>query len=140
MPSVLSSPYVGFRPETPQNAAGMRIEPPVSVPSASAAWPSASATAEPPLLPPATRSGSCGFRHGGKCGFTLVMPHANSCVSVLPTTIAPAARAFATTTASAVGTCPEKMLEPYVVRTPAVSNRSLTASVSPSSGRAVPSL
>ncbi len=52
--------------------------------------------AEPPLLPPGTRSGSCGFRHGGKCGFTLVMPHANSCVSVLPTTIAPASRAFAT--------------------------------------------
>jgi hypothetical protein len=137
---VLSRPNVGLSPETPQNDAGIRIEPPVSVPSASAACPKPSATAEPPLEPPGTRSGSCGFRHGGKCALTEVMPQANSCVSVLPTTIAPASRARATTHASAFGTCPEKMLDPYVVRTPAVSNRSLTASVSPSSGRAVPSL
>ena len=91
-------------PDTPQNAAGIRIEPPVSVPSASATAPVASATAEPPLEPPGTRAGSCGFRHGGKCGLTLVMPHANSCVSVLPTTIAPASFARRTNSASASGT------------------------------------
>jgi hypothetical protein len=32
--SVLISPYVGFNPTTPQAAAGIRIEPPVSVPTA----------------------------------------------------------------------------------------------------------
>ena len=90
----------------------MRIEPPVSVPSASAAAPVASATAEPPLEPPGTRFGSHGLRHGGKCGLTLVMPHANSCVSVLPTTIAPASRARRTAAASARGTWPPKMREP----------------------------
>src|SRR3954454_18519832 len=121
MPSVLIRPYVGFRPEMPQKLAGMRIEPPVSVPSASATAPVASATAEPPLLPPGTRSGSYGFRHGGKCALTLVMPHANSCVSVLPTTIAPASFARLPAAASRAGTCPEKIFEPYVVRRPAVS-------------------
>ena len=43
-----------MRPLTPQNAAGMRTEPPVSVPSASAAAPVASATPEPPLELPLT--------------------------------------------------------------------------------------
>ena len=42
---------------------------------------------------PGSRSGSHGLRHGGKCGLLDVMPQANSCVSVLPTTIAPAALA-----------------------------------------------
>src|SRR3954465_13977513 len=112
MPSVLIRPYVGFRPETPQKLAGMRIEPPVSVPSASATAPVASATAEPPLLPPGTRSGSYGFRHGGKCGVTLVIPPAHARVSVWPTTIAPASFARATTAASRAGTWPEKIFEP----------------------------
>ena len=52
------------------------------------------------------RSGSHGLQQGGKCGLLDVMPHANSCVSVLPTTIAPAARARLTACASACGTWP----------------------------------
>jgi hypothetical protein len=48
----------------PQNAAGTRIDPPVSLPRASGAWKLASATAEPPLEPPDTRSVSHGFRTG----------------------------------------------------------------------------
>ena len=104
---VLSGPYVGLRPETPQNAAGMRIEPPVSVPSASAAGAGGERDAPSRRCdPPGTRSGSYGLRHGGKCGLTLVMPHANSCVSVLPTTIAPASRARSHRRASAFGTWP----------------------------------
>ena len=38
----------------PQNAAGMRQDPPVSVPSATTAMPSATDTAAPLLLPPGT--------------------------------------------------------------------------------------
>ena len=60
-PSVGTSPYVGLKPTTPQHAAGMRIEPPESVPSASSASPAASAAADPPLEPPASRSGASGF-------------------------------------------------------------------------------
>src|ERR1700733_4150302 len=57
-------PQVGISPGTPQNDAGWRIEPPVSVPSAATASPAATAAAEPPLEPPGTRSGSAGFRTG----------------------------------------------------------------------------
>ena len=39
----------------------MRIEPPVSEPSAASARFAASAAAEPPLDPPATRPGASGF-------------------------------------------------------------------------------
>ena len=41
-------------PTMPQSAAGWRMEPPVSLPSAQSASPAATAAAEPPLLPPGT--------------------------------------------------------------------------------------
>ena len=44
----------------PESAAGWRIDPPVSVPSASGTIPAASAAALPLLEPPATRSGADG--------------------------------------------------------------------------------
>ena len=46
----------------PHRLAGWRIEPPVSVPSASGASPAATAAAEPPLEPPGMRSRSQGLR------------------------------------------------------------------------------
>ncbi len=61
IPSVERSPYVGLNPAMPQHAAGMRIEPPVSVPSAPSASPSTSAAAEPPDEPPAVSDGCRGF-------------------------------------------------------------------------------
>jgi hypothetical protein len=45
-----------LHPTTPQSAAGWRIEPPVSEPSASGTKPAATAAAEPPEEPPGTRS------------------------------------------------------------------------------------
>ena len=57
-------PYVGLRPTTPQKWAGWRMLPPVSLPSAPAACPAATAAAEPPLLPPGTRVVSQGLRVG----------------------------------------------------------------------------
>ena len=57
-------PYVGFRPTMPQNAAGQRTEPPVSVPRARSARPDATAAAEPPEEPPGTRETSRGLRVG----------------------------------------------------------------------------
>ncbi len=48
-------------PVTPQKAAGWRIEPPVSLPSASAQKPAATAAAEPPEDPPGTRVTSHGL-------------------------------------------------------------------------------
>src|SRR5471032_309290 len=54
-------PNVGFSPITPQQAAGPRIDPPVSVPSAASARPSPTADAEPLDEPPGMRVGFCGL-------------------------------------------------------------------------------
>jgi hypothetical protein len=62
----------------------MRIDPPESVPMARSTSPAAIAAAEPPLEPPATRSGAIGFGTSPKCGFSEVIPQANSCRFVLP--------------------------------------------------------
>jgi hypothetical protein len=45
-------PIGGLNPTTPQNDAGILIEPPMSEPVASVAVPAASAAADPPLEPP----------------------------------------------------------------------------------------
>ena len=55
------TPFVGLRPASPQNAAGIRIEPPPSVAVAIAAMPAASAAPEPPLEPPGDQSVPHGF-------------------------------------------------------------------------------
>ena len=57
----------------------MRIEPPVSDPSAPCTSRAATAAPEPPLDPPGTRVRSQGLRVGG-----VTLPQANSCVRVLP--------------------------------------------------------
>src|SRR5579862_7955700 len=49
-------PYDGFRPKTPLKDAGMRIDPPASVPRASGPRPHATAAAAPPDDPPEVRS------------------------------------------------------------------------------------
>jgi hypothetical protein len=63
-----------LKPTIPQHAAGIRIEPPLSDPSAASARPAASAAAEPPLDPPAIRPGASGFGTVPKCGFSDVIP------------------------------------------------------------------
>ena len=60
-PSAGTSPHVGLKPTTPQHAAGSRIEPALSVPSAASQRPAASAAPLPPLEPPGIRSGASGL-------------------------------------------------------------------------------
>ncbi len=60
-PARLTRPNVGLIPTIPQQEAGQRIEPPVSVPGARATMPTASAAADPPLDPPGTREWSWGL-------------------------------------------------------------------------------
>ena len=117
----------------PLSAAGMRMEPSVSVPSATSASPAATAAPEPPLEPPGMRAGSHGLPVRPKCGFSVVIPHANSWVLVLPITSAPAARSAATTGASRSGSR-RKNEEPTRVGKPATSMMSFTASATPCSG------
>ena len=56
-----TSPKVGLNPVTPQHAAGILIDPPLSLPSAASTRPAASAAADPPLDPPAILSAASGF-------------------------------------------------------------------------------
>src|SRR5207253_9902360 len=92
-------PYVGLTPTTPQNDAGVRIEPPVSEPRAINDVPEATLAADPPLEPPGTRSRLCGFRVTKNPEFSVVDPIENSSQLVFPTTIAPALRKRSTAVA-----------------------------------------
>jgi hypothetical protein len=58
----------------PQHAAGMRIDPPVSVPYAMSASSAATAVAEPLEEPPGTRRGSSGLTGVPKALLIPVMP------------------------------------------------------------------
>ncbi|MNT83173.1 hypothetical protein D3C72_2230020 [compost metagenome] len=87
-------------PVMPENDAGWRIEPPVSVPVAAGARPAATAAAEPPEEPPGTRCLSHGLRTGPKYEFSFDEPIANSSMLVLPSVTMPAAARRSTTVAS----------------------------------------
>ncbi len=99
-----SRPLPGYRPYTPHSAAGMRIEPPPSLASATGVRPAATVAAEPPLDPPGLRPRSQGLRHSGSSRLTVRGNSANSGRLVLPMMTAPAARSRATCTASSSGT------------------------------------
>src|SRR6185369_11250395 len=62
-------PHVGFRPATPHQNDGMRIEPAVSLPSAPKQSPAAVAAPEPLEEDPGERSKSHGFRGGSIAGW-----------------------------------------------------------------------
>ena len=70
-PSVLTRCAVGLKPVNPHNAAGMRTEPPVSLPTAATAMPSLTDTAAPEEEPPGMRpvARSQGLRGVPWCGF-----------------------------------------------------------------------
>ncbi len=108
-------------PAMPQNAAGMRIEPPVSEPVPPRIIPAATAAPVPEEEPPVKRSGSQGLRAGGQGRSKLGPPQANSWVASLPSEIAPASAHRRTTAASRRGTWSARTREWPVVGTPAVS-------------------
>ena len=93
----------------PQKAAGRITEPAVCEPTASGTIPSATAAAEPDEEPPGVCSTLCGLRVGpGE-------KKANSVVTVLPITTAPAARRRATRVASLRGRRPPSSTVPFSV-------------------------
>ena len=133
-PSRPISPNVGFRPTMPHAAAGILIDPPVSVPMVPSAMPAATLAADPPLDPPGDRDGSCGLRAGPNAESSFVVPNANSWRFVLPTITAPASRSADDHLASAAATCPSRTRDAAVVGVPATSKRSLTEMGTPWSG------
>src|SRR5689334_16654728 len=88
--SLATRPGVGRKPTMPQNAAGLRSDPPVSEPEQIGTMLVASATAEPPEEPAAERMGSNGLPVAPYTALRVFAPAPNSGVLVLPTTIAPA--------------------------------------------------
>ena len=90
----------------PQNEAGWRIEPPVSVPVAPSARCAATAAAEPPDDPPgtSTASVSCrrfhGFSTAPQAEVMFDEPMANSSMFALPRKIAPSRSRLAVTVLS----------------------------------------
>src|SRR6185437_6990474 len=91
-------------PTMPQNAAGMRIEQPKSVPCAIGSMPLATAAAEPPDDPAGLNAAFHGFRVAPNTGLTVFAPAANSGVLVLASTMAPAVFRRVITSASSAGT------------------------------------
>src|SRR4051794_7535110 len=132
-------PRVGLRPTRPQQDAGMRIDPPPSLPCASDTMPEATAAPLPPEEPPGVWPVSYGLRHGPKRAGSVTGGMPSSGVFVLPTTIAPAARSLRTVALSTVGTKSPIAAMPLVVRMPSVQAiRSLIAIGTPASGRSSP--
>src|SRR5260370_27462883 len=97
-------PYEALWPKIPANDAGMRIEPPPSVPTWSGPRPAAAAAEAPPLEPPGVRSRFHGFRVGPKRRLCVAPIQPNVGVLVLPSMIAPAAFRRWTMGASSAGT------------------------------------
>src|SRR6516225_7124574 len=120
-------------PTTPQKLLGMRIDPPPSVPTASANMPTARPAAAPALLPPEVRSRAQGLRVLPVRGLSPVAFQPNSGVVVLPRMTAPCSRR------RAVGgeSCDQSpsgstVREPLSVGQPLASTTSLTDAGTPS--------
>ena len=127
-PSRETSPCVVFSPTTPQHAAGMRTDPPVSEPRVMSASPSATAATDPDNDPPGTRPGSAGFGGVPNHGLMPLVPNASSWRFVLPTSRPPACRTLRMQAASAAAGTPRSasVLQPAVVTDPSTSMRSFT--------------
>src|SRR5215216_539961 len=99
--AVGTRPRCGFRPNKPQQPAGIRMEPPPSEPSAAEHSPAATAAAEPPLEPPGVRCRSHGLRVMPNVGDSVNGTIIISGTLVLPRITAPALRSRRTTSESA---------------------------------------
>src|SRR5215218_4020891 len=132
-------PNCAFIPKTPQKEAGMRMEPPPSVPSAKGVTPAATEVAAPALEPPVVFEVFQALRVTPESGLSpppALQP--NSVVVVLPITHAPAARARSTDGASYWTTLFSMVQEPNVVLTPPTLMRSLTEMGMPCNGPGSP--
>ena len=113
-------------PAMPHSAAGPRMLPPVSEPSAPIHSPAATAAPEPLLLPPGICAVFQGLRAGGNKLVKSGPPSANSCIASFPSRMAPAASSLATVVASSSGTRSGVTRDIAVVLMPAVSYKSFS--------------
>src|SRR2546423_12969272 len=103
-------PRVGLRPKSPQHDAGMRIEPPPSLPCASETIPEATAAPLPPDDPPGVRLVSYGLRHGPKRSGSVTGGGPLPGGFGLPTAVAPAPRTLRTGALASRGAPPPTAL------------------------------
>ena len=87
---------MGLSPTSPQQAAGIRIEPPPSLAWAIGTTPAATSAADPPLDPPAERAVSQGLRVAPKRSDSVVAVRPNSGSVVLAIGATPSRRYCAT--------------------------------------------
>ena len=85
-------PWLTFNPTSPQQDAGIRIDPPPSEACDAGTMPLATALAEPPLDPPGDRSGAHGLRVAPNASGSVVGRMPSSGVFVRPTMSKPARR------------------------------------------------
>src|SRR5262245_41691986 len=139
-----TSPTVGLIPTTPHTDAGHKIDPSVSVPTATAHKLDETATAEPELDPDGLRSSAYGFRvnpprplHPPVEWLPRMLLH--SVRFVLPISTAPALRSCFTTNESSGGFDPTSASDPDVVAIlSAVSQLSFTSTGMPCNGPSAP--
>src|SRR4051794_3621940 len=105
----------------PHAAAGLRIDPPVSVPRVAGENPAATAAADPDDEPAGEWSRFHGLRAGGNSTSHDGPPCANYHVAFLPSSTPPAAASFSWQRESRVGTLSASSFDIPVVRMPAVS-------------------
>src|SRR5712692_4668813 len=127
-------PNDALKPKTPAKAAGIRMDPPPSVPMCNGPKPAAAAAEAPPLEPPGVRSRFQGLRVGPNSRLWVAPIQPNVGVLVLPSMMAPAARSRSTIGASSAGTLSRNSGVPKVVRTPLVTTRSFTENGTPCNG------
>src|SRR5579864_6253525 len=116
-----------------QKDAGSRIEPPVSVPTASGTDLAPTVLALPPEEPPGTPSRSYGLCVGKHAEFSHDEPIANSSIFVFPTMTASAASSRSTTVDENGGLKLARIFDPHVVRASFKQKRSFTAVGTPAS-------
>ena len=129
--SIGTRPRCGFSPTSPQNAAGIRIEPPPSVAEAAPTSPAATAHALPPLDPPTERFVSQGLRVGPQASVSVKGWIARSESVVFARITAPAARRRRTSSPSAAAERSPNARVPNLVTVPSTSTLSLIATGDP---------
>src|SRR5262249_18540559 len=127
-------PKLALKPTIPVKLAGIRMEPPPSVPICKAPMPQAAATAAPPLEPPGGSAGFQGLRAMQVRGLSVPPFQPNSGVVVLPSSPAPDSLSRATAGASAEAGSAGVVREPRMVGQPLARTRSLTVAGTPSTG------
>ena len=121
-----NSPRLGLKPNTPQQDAGTRKEPPPSLPWANGTTRAATKAAAPPLEPPALWPIFQGLRVAPKRFDSVEYEVPNSGEVLVPTITHPARRIRLTCSASKSARAPPNACEPWVIAAPLTGeNRSL---------------